>query len=53
MNELIFPRNFRQYSDFCRMIYIEKVGTVGASISVTRRVLSENVDVIYDKSLMF
>ena len=27
--------------------------TVGASSSVTRRVLSENVDVIYDKSVMF
>ena len=29
------------------------LGTVGASSSVTRRVLSENVDVIYDISVMF
>ena len=29
------------------------LGTVGASSSVTRRVLSENVDVIYDKYVMF
>ena len=32
---------------------IEEPCTVGASSSVTRRVLSENVDVIYAKSVMF
>ena len=30
-----------------------QTGTVGASSFVTRRVLSENEDVIYDKSVMF